>query len=382
MISLKELIYYLIREFTSPFLLGSYYTWLKELWFNTGYEKAFLPRIFIISTLRFATIPIRLMDKLLLNPLARKPKIEKSPIFIIGHWRSGTTYLHNLLSQDPQYAFLSLLGAIAPEMMLSHNFLKKIFFSEPQKRPMDNLMIAPDFPQEDEFALANISEASYYHAWMFPKNAAYYFNKYAVMEDISAAELAEWERTYLQLTQKLSMLSGGRRLISKNPVNSGRISKILHVFPDAKFIYLVRDPYEVFPSSYHLYHKMYELSQLQTVSDNDIKENVFAFYKKLVKKYLSEKNLISEGNLVEIRFEDLESNPLRQLEHIYTVLSVPEFEKALPFFKTYIQSQAGYQKNRFANDPDICQEINTHWGFAIDHWGYKQHRKSEGIKKG
>ena len=30
-----------------------------------------------------------------------KSKIDQPPVFIIGHWRSGTTMLHELMIQDP-----------------------------------------------------------------------------------------------------------------------------------------------------------------------------------------------------------------------------------------------------------------------------------------
>src|SRR5206468_56934 len=46
------------------------------------------------------------------------PRIEATevhrPLFILGHWRSGTTHLHNLLDLDPQFACPNLLQALNP----------------------------------------------------------------------------------------------------------------------------------------------------------------------------------------------------------------------------------------------------------------------------
>ena len=42
------------------------------------------------------------------------PRIEatevQAPLFILGHYRSGTTHLHNLLALDPQFAAPSFLA--------------------------------------------------------------------------------------------------------------------------------------------------------------------------------------------------------------------------------------------------------------------------------
>ena len=42
----------------------------------------------------------------------------KSPVFILGHWRSGTTLLHETLSSDPQFTTTSLYHVLA-----FHHFL-------------------------------------------------------------------------------------------------------------------------------------------------------------------------------------------------------------------------------------------------------------------
>ena len=237
---------------------------------------------------------------------------------------------------------------------------------------MDNMPLSPELPQEDEFAMTNMSPASFYHAWIFPRNAAYYFSKYAVMESATPEERNLWKKTYARMLKNVCRGNKSRRLLLKNPVNTGRVKEILEMFPDAKFIYLFRNPFPVYSSTLNLYHNMLRFFQVQTISEKDVVTNIFSFYEKLLKKYHSEKHLIPPGQLVEIRFEDLESNPIDQLRHIYKKLGLQGYEKALPGFHAYIKTQAGYRKNRYSLPEEIRTRIARKWDFAFDRYGYKK----------
>lgn len=356
------------------FFLGSLRTWMKQLLWNKGCEGPYIPSALLITLFRSGTVPFRCLDRMWSTPLIRKTAIGPPPVLIIGHWRSGTTFLHNLLSLDQSMAYLTTMRSIAPEISSIKGLVLKRLIRGfiPLKRPMDNLPLSADAPQEDEFALTNMTGVSFYNAWMFPRNARYYFNKFGVLEQISTRELDLWKQTYLKLAKKIAMIGGGRRLILKNPVNTGRIAKILEVFPDAKFIYLVRNPRDVFPSTLNLHQKMLQISRLQTVSMEEIKSNVLFFYEKLLKKYLLEKHLIPEGNLVEVRFENLEHDPLSVLQNLYETLGLPDFHKTEPSFRRHIALQSGYRKNQYVLDPFDAKRIQKHWGFALDHWGYER----------
>jgi hypothetical protein len=89
-----------------------------------------------------------------------------------------------------------------------------------------------------------------------------------------------------------------------------------------------------------------------------------------MQKFLAEKALIPHGNLMEVRFEDLEAAPLDQLRRVYEGLGLPGFNEAKPSFRAYIDSVTGYQKNEYAVTDDIIEKVNRHWRFAFDAWGY------------
>lgn len=63
--------------------------------------------------------PFRVFEGVYFNGRVTKTPIKESPIFIIGHWRSGTTYLHYLMSRDKNLACVSTFQALAPEVFLA-----------------------------------------------------------------------------------------------------------------------------------------------------------------------------------------------------------------------------------------------------------------------
>src|SRR5690606_33838210 len=84
-----------------------------------------------------------------------RTRIESPPVFIVGHWRSGTTLLHELLHLDHRFATPNTYQCMAPHHTLVTEWLigKRMGWLVPKQRPMDNMAAGFQRPQEDEFAL-------------------------------------------------------------------------------------------------------------------------------------------------------------------------------------------------------------------------------------
>jgi hypothetical protein len=134
----------------------------------------------------------------------------------------------------------------------------------------------------------------------------------------------------------------GKQLVMKNPVNTARIDRLVKIFPDAKFIYLYRDPGQVFRSTCKLFDKFLALYSFQEIEPDEMKENIRWIYSKTIARYESQKHLIPSHNLVEIDYHSFIQNPLAELERIYRELHLDGFETAKNDFKQYIIQQSGY----------------------------------------
>lgn len=116
------------------------------------------------------------------------------------------------------------------------------------------------------------------------------------------------------------------------------------MFPNAKFIYLMRNPYTVFESTRSFFTNTIQPLKLEEFSDADIEKNILITYRKLHEQYEADKHLIPEGNLIEVKFEDFEADALGMTEKIYQTLGLPGWENARTAIEQYVGSKKGYKK--------------------------------------
>lgn len=362
----------ILTDFQHPLALTSFRNWLALLLQNGGTDRRYLGKVALVTAVSLLSSPLRAYESLRYNAAVRQFTPDKPPIFIIGHWRSGTTHLHNLFCQDPQFGYITTIQALAPEtMFVGHELIDRRFGGmKPTRRPMDDMPVSLYTPQEEEMALAAVSRCSLYHQWWFPRHARFYFERYGLQQGLSASEARNWVASYRWLHRKVSLKNNGRQIVFKSPTNTGRIAAVLRAFPGAKFIHIYRNPYDVFASTKHLYRKTLPPIQLQSISEDEIERTVVLFYQLLMRKLLAEQALIPAGDFVEVRFEDLEADPLGQMRRVYQTLDLPGYAEAEPALERYTAGLTTYRKNRYDLDPHTIEQVNQHWRFALEQWGY------------
>jgi hypothetical protein len=337
------------------------------------------PRAMLLTTMSLLLQPLHYAELLLFGRRINRVHISDPPIFIIGHWRSGTTHLHNLFCQDPSLGWVSMYQAIAPDCsLIGGTWLQRLLaWLLPAHRPMDNMVWPIDSPQEEEVALGKTTAYSFYAQFMFPRQARAFFRRHVLLEDASPRVAAELRARYRRVLQVATIHAGGRRLVLKNPVNTARLRMLVDMFPDARFIHIHRSPYEVYASTRNLHHRITAFTTLQTLDMRHGADTVFELYEGMMRRFFSDRPFISPGNLAAVRFEDLERDPLGEMRRLYRELALPGFEAAEPALRRYIGSQAAYRKNRFTLSDAERDRINEHWAFAFEALGYPMIRSLE-----
>lgn len=307
---------------------------------------------------------------------APKKQYEDEPVFILGHWRSGTTFLHNILSLDDHFGYNTTYQTVFPNLMLfGQSFFKKnMAYLMPDKRPTDNMELNVDLPQEEEFALSNMTPINYYSFWFFPKRWIEYANRYLTFKDATTDELDEFKVTFKQLIKISLHNTNGTQFLSKNPPHTARIKEILEIYPNAKFIYLMRNPYTVFESTRSFFTNTIQPLKVQDITNEEIEQNIIDVYKMMYDKYESDKKLVPDGNLIEVKFEDIESDALGVTKKIYSQLSLPGFAESREKIEAYLDKKKGYKKNKYRYDPRTIEIVEKQWGFALEQWGYELER--------
>lgn len=362
--------YLILKE--QPLAGTSFVNWMKILIDNKfSINWRFIPKAAYVTLMISSTYPLRRIE---LSKFDGKIKNTKNalPIFIIGHWRSGTTFLDYIMGQDNALSFVSTLDTMAPYLFIGNEKLvKKILDNDlPDKRPMDDLELESALPYEEEYAIANLCSYSFYHAWYFPKKLYDYFKKYVLFEGIKNDVIKEWQNAYIYLLKKITYKYKKKRILLKSLVNTAKIKYLLEIFPDAKFIHLYRNPYKVYLSTWRLYKEILPIFSFQHISKQELEYSIINIYKHLYKKYFIEKDLIPKGHLIEIKYENFVKNPLRTVKNIYSDLRIDGFNNAKPAFEKYIKKHEKYEPANHSPNEKIKEKIYREWGFAFKKFGY------------
>src|SRR5262249_5529474 len=136
------------------------------------------------------------------------------------------------------------------------------------------------------------------------------------------SERAEWKEKLLIFLRMLCAFSSARPLL-KNPCNTGRIEMLLELFPAAKFIHLRRDPYRVYQSNMHNAREGFSLLQFQNPSSwREMEERFLDRYAAVENRFYITASQLPSQQVVEVRYEDLDVDPIRQIERIYHELGI------------------------------------------------------------
>lgn len=361
------------RRLPHPLSGGTVENWLRILRrYGGSIEGGSLGRAAAISLCTLLVAPGRIYESLRYRrQIARQP-LDPPPVFIIGHWRSGTTHLHNLMLQDPQWGHVSLLQCAVPHLYLTLRTPLARFLSRriPDTRPMDNVPTGLDAPMSEDFAMVGWSDLTHYLGYFFPKRLEETFRRAVLFEGVGEGEKRRWGRTYRWMLQKAT-LAAGRRLLLKNPPNTARIREVLRLFPAAKFIHVYRDPFRVYVSTCRLIDEFLRRFALQRTYDRqDVNAALLRRYRLLMERYDEEKGLIPPGNLVEVRHEETVDDPVGSVERIYETLDLPGFDEARGPLIEYADSIRDYRTNEYTFDPETVARVQDEVGFLIRRWGY------------
>jgi hypothetical protein len=294
------------------------------------------------------------------------------PVVILGHYRSGTTHLHNLLATDRRFAFPTLFQAFNP-----HTFLTLERHVAPiadrlmlRRRPQDEVALGAGVPNEDEMALMATTCLSPYLGWTFPRSGHDY-GRYLTFRDVPAEDVARWKAALLHFLKKLTVRHGDRPLILKSPPHTARIRLILDVLPDARFVHIRRDPYAVFRSTRHLHAVVAPFFRLQCGGPAGGDDDILATYAAMHDAYFTDLPLIPPGHWCEVGYEDLERDPIGEMRSIYERLGLPDFDAGRPALEAYLGTIADYRKNDHASlDEPTRRRVAEAWGRCFAAWGY------------
>jgi LPS sulfotransferase NodH len=347
--------------------------WFRVLWRNRfAVHPIRWGMCVIVSCCAVFNSLLTILQNIFLGRKIEATRIAHDPIFIVGHWRSGTTMLHELLVFDQRHTFPNTYECFAP----SHSLFTAKWLAPalsilmPARRPMDNMPAGWDRPQEDEFALCNLGAPSPYLKQVFP-NRPSLDEDYLDFVGVPSKGVEQWKRSFLRFL-KCVTLRQPRRIVLKSPPHTARIKTLLEMFPKARFVHIVRDPYVVFSSTVNLWKRLYRDEGLQMPHYRGLEEYVFQTLVRMYDAFERDRTLIDPSRFCEVHYEELAEDPLGQMQKVYEQLHLGEFEKIRPALEKFAAGQKDFKTNKYQLAAEKRAEIADRWGFFFDRYGYER----------
>lgn len=295
--------------------------------------------------------------------------VTPAPTFVLGFWRSGTTLLHELLCCDPRLGFPSTYACMNPShFLLSQPWVDKRSHHE-VLRPMDNLRYSWSSPQEDEFALLALGAPSPYETLLVPsqmRHAPQFFNFRALpVEDQN-----RWRGTFSYFL-KLLTIQQGKPMVLKSPPHGYRMSILQQQFPEARYIIIERNPYEVFASNLKLWQILTERYSLERCFAGELEDFILSAYTLHENAIEEGVQRIRPGFVAFVRYEELEQDSIEQMSRIYRALNLDDFETARIRMEKYLAKVSGHVRNRFSLSFAQKKKVEDRWGECISQKGYQ-----------
>jgi hypothetical protein len=293
-------------------------------------------------------------------------KMPVDPVFIIGHWRTGSTYLHQLMNLDENLAAPSLFQTSQPNgYKVAYRYFRPVMKMVLGKtRPFDKIKNSMDEPQEDEFALVRLTGFSPMLGLVFPKDRKFFMNGNSTFLPPGEKELSEWKKQTLYFYTKLSW-SSKKQLVLKNPFHSFRIKELVEMYPHAKFIHIYRNPLDVVPSTVKMWSIVGSQNTMNRLWKNPEIPDVITLLNTLLEKIEKDKHFIPQGSYTEVRYEELEKDVIATLKKAYREIGLaftPDFEEKLSAF---LIENKDYEKNNYSLKKEekelILQKLQPHF---------------------
>ena len=300
----------------------------------------------------------------------RNTKVERPPLFIIGRWRSGTTWVHELLAQDERFAYPTTYECFVPHhFLITESWLgRALWFLMPDRRPMDNMEAGFDRPQEDEFALCAMGAPTPYFRMAFPNHPPV-FTELLDMEGLDERHQSQFAEALLWFVKALTYREQ-KQLVLKSPPHTGRVAFLSELFPGAKFIHMVRHPYALFASTRKMWRALEYIQGFQIPKYEHLDEIILSTLTRMYRAFEKQRATLDPSRIIDVRYEDMIRDPLAEMERIYHGLDFGDFSIVRDAMAQYVREREEYSPNQHFLESHVKNEIDRRWEEYMRAYGY------------
>lgn len=372
----------------NPMVGVTFDKWLRIAWrFHADIEWfKYWPRLLLISCLSVVNSLLALVELSLYSRAIHRVSLNPRPVFIIGPSRSGTSLLHRLLAMDErQFSFCSTFCAMFPSAFLWFERAGKVVLRGVFGKtwPTDKHVHASfDAPHEDEIGTNLLSGgvSPIMSMWFMPQEKD--FRRFHSFGDASDEDTRSWMDSFLFLLRKLSLRAGSvsKRLLLKSHSHTARTRLLLRLFPEAQFIYVHRNPYDVFKSAAHTANTQNWYTCMSTPTGAQIQESIlrqyeihWSCYEEARTGSATTRPALTMQNSLEISYHDLTRDPVATIERIYEHFGWLGWGEMKQRIEVESIAVKHFRANRHSDlSPAVKAIVKDRWGPSFERLGYSK----------
>lgn len=311
------------------------------------------------------------------NPEIRERKI-KAPIIILGPHRSGTTRMQRMMSSDRRLRHLKTWEGINPAprpglpdqgRQARHQEVKKALGMADRMYPgaFNGHPMDADWAEE-EMLLLNHSFCSFsmLGAYHIPSYYQWFLNAdktfaYRYMADLM--KLLSWS----------AKESEDQRWVLKNPQHLLDLDVLMQTFPDAKLVFLHRDPLKTVASTMSLmWH--YTVQHTDLPCRDKVRGVWTDFCEKSAQRSIDMRKSIPAEQQIDVYYSDMNKDWRAVMRRVYEFGEIdftPDAEQAMDAWLKHSESDKRHGKHRYSLSDFgiISEELDARMMFAREHYG-------------
>jgi omega-hydroxy-beta-dihydromenaquinone-9 sulfotransferase len=272
----------------------------------------------------------RMLDHLFF-PGFRRQEVRE-PVFIIAPPRSGTTLTQKLMAlDDERFVHAKLYQTIFPSVCYQRCFDAIAWLNRQTGQPLTKLVgwmekkffggwddmhkLRFDQPEEDDgfFVYSFVTEAIYL---LFPHVDELWEAGFPdALPPESRRKLMRYYRSCLQ--RQLHANGPRKTVLSKATQSSGAVESLLEAFPDAKFITLIRHPYQSVASHVSVFYPVWRAHSPDIARDGPVSKSYARLAVKWFQHLFEFRSKVNARQYYCIDYRDLTRDPKAALEKLY-----------------------------------------------------------------
>ena len=279
----------------------------------------------------------------IIEVLKRFPEIQQKknhrPIFITGWYRTGTTHLHNLFALHPDLRvplFWELrhpCPTLDPKTADPHKQIRGVRLDSKihgYLAPGFNAIHRLEAERPEE--CLHLFDKTCAGTTSFFMTEAKSFAWWLLDHDIQPGY--DFYKIQLQL---LNWLRPGRQWVLKWPYHLWHLETLLETFPDATVIHLHRDPCQSIPSVCSLAAAA-RAPFCESIDDAALGEFWLNYYEAGLKRGLKARQKADPKQIIDIRYPDLQADPLSVINQIQNKINLGESEAWIKSLQANLKS--------------------------------------------